>query len=287
LYVITNCALALHVSHPDGPTLQQAREATSEVLLLYTTSGNDRHYDALCLQARLNSRPGTPSVLRDADIMVYDNGGVGGLGEEGFQSLDIEDPLPKLARQSVDSFPQSYQKNPARRRLHASRCIYLFQGAGKQLYMTSKNVGYNMGAVQAVDTALHLGVLQKYKWVVHLHPDIFIVFPQRLAESLSSSSKSVITGEWGPCLTFNFFAFQPKHIDIEAFSKWEDHSKDLTGWMLPECYLSSIAFKTAQIERVPHTSIKHDTNDSWDEYGMWHQHDWHWIESFLEDHPKA
>jgi len=269
--------LAEQASDETRGATSKSREAASNVLLLYTTSGDDRHYDALCLQAKLNNRPGTPQILRDADIMVYDNGGVEGLGDEGFQSLDID----QHARQSAGAFPKSWTKNAVKRKGHASWCISQFQGAGKQLYMTSKNVGYKMGAVQAMDTVLHMGVLQKYKWVVHLHPDIFIIFPQRLAESLSLSSKSVVAGEWGPCLTFNFFAFKPRNIDIEAFSKWAVYKS------VPECYLSFVAFNKTEIERVPHISHKYDTNDSWDAYGMWHQHDLHWIERFLEDHPNV
>jgi len=292
LFVIASCASALHISRPHGkrkhhvPTSQQSGVGPqpaeqANVLLLYTTSGDDRHYDALCLQAKLNSRPGTPSILRDADIMVYDNGGAEGLEKDGLQDLD----QLRRARQSVDSisehFPKRRAEKPFQRYSRARKCILQFEGAGKQLYMTSKNAGYKMGAVQAMDAVLHLGVIQKYKWVVHLHPDIFIIFPHPLAESLASSSKSVVAGSWGPCLTFNFFAFKPRDIDVDAFSGWMDYKR------VPECYLSFVAFNKTGIDRVPHLSIKHDTNSSWDEYGMWHQHDLRWIDRFLERHPKV
>merc|ERR1719499_1764466 len=101
--------------------------------------------------------------------------------------------------------------------------------------MTSINAGYRMGAVQAMDTIMNLGVVWKYKWVIHLHPDIFIVYPRHLEETLTSTSKSVVTGLFPlpgstRCFTFNFFAFKPSQISVEAFSEW----KDWEG--LPECY---------------------------------------------------
>jgi len=187
--------------------------------------------------------------------------------------------------------PKVHVEGREERKAKAQTCMSKFQGAKKLLYMTSKNAGYRMGAVQAIDTLMQSGELQKYDWVVHLHPDVFVVYPQPLAKMLLETNASVVATEFSTALmnlgysnsrglAFDFFAFRPKATNTNAFSQWASYDKG------PERYLEELAFPHATREYVPHRYAS--SCKTWDEFGIWHVHDKiGWIKKFLKGHPSV
>jgi hypothetical protein len=263
-----------------GATVRKdVSDVSMKVVIVYTTSGSESHMDCLCKHPTLSQRTGTPLLLRNADVILYDNGGAGGVVEEGFQEQGSAD------RVRVDI------ADAETRKAIAQKCMSQFQGAKKLLYMTSKNAGYAKGAVQAMDTVMQSGELQKYDWVVHLHPDVFVVYPQPLANMLLNTTASVIAAPFKTILTdilspgveglaFDFFAFRPNITDTNAFSKWAIYTK------APELYLRAEAFPNASIQNVPHRyAAKCKT---WDKFGVWHIHtDLGRIDEFMRLHPSV
>lgn len=235
----------------------------AHVLLLFTCSGENRNYDSLCMQAKLNNRSGMPKILHDADVMVYDNGG--GISDDA-TGLQMH-MIPKAET----------------RKAHARACMSMFAGAKELLYMSNENVGYRMGAVQAMNTLMVSGLLKDYDWVVHLHPDIFLANPLILEHALLHTSKAVLDGRFKKvCYTFNFFAFKPQFIASNAFSEYNTFRKNGS----PECYLAEHAFPKHIVEFVPHVSLKQFGPNSITKFGTWHQHNLVHVQNFLKSNPE-
>jgi hypothetical protein len=250
-----------------------------KVVIVYTTSGSDSHMKCLCKHPKLNQRTGTPLLLRNADVILHDNGGAGGVVEDGFQD---------------QGSAVRVRSDPEERKAKAQKCMSKFHGAKKLLYMTSTNVGYKMGAVQAMDTLMHSGELQKYDWVVHMHPDVFVAYPQPLAKMLLKTKASVVATQFSMLLmdaffppgqnrrglAFDFFAFRPKATNTNAFSQWASYQR------CPELYLEEVAFPHATREYVPHRYAS--SCKTWDEFGIWHVHTHlHRINKFMKGHPSV
>lgn len=241
----------------------------TKTLIFYTLKGDKRQLQSLCFNAKLLERTGVPDVLKQADILVYDNGGP----NDPYEQKDI---LPSKTRKMM-----------------ANECLSVFDVKSKKSYMTSKYISYRMGAVQALDAMLNGGFLENYKWVVHLQPDVFVIDPRPLATAMQGELSSAISGKdsksdiilRGPnadkCLTFGFFAFRPSQVRRNAFSNWKIYDGR------PECYLADEAFKDASPLIVPHDSDKHFINQGIDRFGLWHQHNVTVIESYYSDHPNC
>jgi hypothetical protein len=160
--------------------------------------------------------------------------------------------------------------------------------------MCEENIGYTMGGVQAVDLLLRRNASLRrlalsYEWVVHLHPDIFIVDPKPLVKALESAGEAahVIAARRLTAsashghrrvhvgLTFNFFAFRPQLIEEDAFRWWSNWSAS------PESYLHDVAFANQMrrkcVRFVEHISQKRsscgvDPRCFVDRFGLWHMH---------------
>jgi len=192
--------------------------AKHPLLFLFTSSASKRQCDALCKWGKLMSKPGVPAIFRNAHVLVNANDGSAEQLEELQKCLDLE--FPNIVKHVA--------KNPL-------------------------NAGRTMGAVQALDYEMKQGHLEDYDWVVHLHPDKFIINGGYLADALQNHTASVIASFFScpqmigrpfeahmwDSLSFDLFAFRPNSVHREIFSKWETYADT------PERYLFEVAFKAS------------------------------------------
>lgn len=264
----------------------EVKQNRGRILIVYTTHGESRHLDSLCLNVALLQRQGVPEMLKTADVLVFDNAGT---DVDSVFSLSNR----SLARKHKPHTLNSTIASPQARRDRVKQCVANFHAGSTSMYMTSENIGYTMGAVQAVDTLLNHNLLEDYDWVVHLHPDIFIVRPQPLYQKLSEhTDAAVVAGAffthhasycpgYRDCWTFNFFAFKPDEISKDAFSGWKHYES------VPERFLGEIAFHDVKVDTVPHSSMRQLHNEGIDDFGMWHQHATEYVHKYFKKHPKV
>ncbi len=60
-----------------------------------------------------------------------------------------------------------------------------FSQTNKQLFITSVNAGFTMGAVEAVSRGIEMGIFDGYDYVIKLHPDVFLTDESRILAVLT------------------------------------------------------------------------------------------------------
>jgi len=239
-----------HSMFPDKRGVQQ-----NTILIVYTTAGTERHLDSFCLNMQLLARPSTPLALRSATILVFDNQGISD-EDEGLQKRKA---LPEI-------FP-----SPEERKRKYQSCFDVAAGKTK-LYVSARNCGYRMGAVQAMDILFQVQLLGGYDWVIHQHPDAFLIAPDVVSHVLETTRAAAISGHmmFGACWAFDWFAFRPDIIDHGAFHHYN------TSKLIPECYLKDHVFDGKEVEEIlrPCSLEKHRVGGckGKDPSGIWHSH---------------
>ena len=165
----------------------------------------------------------------------------------------------------------------------------LFPNTKKELIHTSKNTGYTYGAHEAL-----ADLYPKYKdydFVIHLHPDIFIIDEKVICDIIlkhKDTEEVFICTRNTPEETytsFDFFIFKPQKLPCNIFKNWE--SSSFRNDLDPERLL----FKMITTYKLPYVVLKRFDNDWWhprrtDLLGLWHEHDITNIIKYLEDTPK-
>jgi len=95
--------------------------------------------------------------------------------------------------------------------------------APKQLFVTTLNSGHRTGGVEAVSEAYDMGIFKEYDYVIHLHPDVFIIddapLKQIMTQNLTNDTVFFITHSIPneQFFSFDFFIFKPKLLPINIF----------------------------------------------------------------------
>lgn len=153
----------------------------------------------------------------------------------------------------------------------------MFPNKNKHVYVTSENAGYRMGGVEAVSTGWDMGIFNKYDFVIHLHPDVFITDERPILKILNEYHSTdvdflVTTVFPAPCtyVAFDFFIFRTKNSNTNIFvEEMKTYEKP------PEQYLHDMLDKY----KVKYQYIKRFENDNAnprridENLKLYHEHD--------------
>lgn len=137
-----------------------------------------------------------------------------------------------------------------------------FNQTNKQLIITNKNSGYRIGGVEAVSNGFDLNLFNDYDYVIHLHPDVFIVDDNKLLtvlnENLNNDNVFLITKSLpydNKYFSFDFFIFKPKLLTTNIFKEELYIFKTL-----PEYYLHDMILKN----NIKYKFIERYNNNNWE-----------------------
>lgn len=146
----------------------------------------------------------------------------------------------------------------------------------KLVYGENKG-GYLRGQFQAISEMFTLGFLNSYDFVIHLHPDIFIVNEKPIIELVNIHKTnnydlfvSRIFGKSHPSYATDFFAFKPSNIFAELFSAYAKYPQD---FQIP---LETIFYQLIQEFNISYLEIERFKVGRYfrdiDSLGLWHEH---------------
>ena len=156
-------------------------------------------------------------------------------------------------------------------------CYRAFDQTNKHLHLTTLNVGFRMGGVEAVSRGMAMGAFEGYDYVVHLHPDVFIVdeAPMLAIMTQNLANDCVFFVNRGDpddsrFFCFDFFIFKPRLLTRNVFL---DGLYTYEG--IPEHWLSDLLSNNA----IAYQVVKRFAGNQWqprrvDEHlGLYHEHD--------------
>lgn len=162
-----------------------------------------------------------------------------------------------------------------------------FRQTNKQLFITSVNAGFIMGAVEAVSRGIDMGIFDAYDYVIHLHPDVFMtdesVILALLNENIANDCVFFVTRSLSDderFFSFDFFVFKPKLLKRNIFGDELYSYGDI-----PEHYLCDMLIKHG----VEFKIVKRFDNDEWfprridDHLKLYHEHDLALVRALLGD----
>jgi len=160
-----------------------------------------------------------------------------------------------------------------------------FNQQNKKLFITSINAGYRVGGVQAISEGIELGIFKDYDYVIHLHPDVFIIDDNYLTEVLLENLNNdvvFLVNKSVPhdpkFLSFDFFIFKPKLLTKNIFI-----DELYTFKQAPEQYLHDMIIKN----NINYIYVKRYNNDNWEprrideNLRLYHEHDLNKVQSLL------
>jgi hypothetical protein len=160
-----------------------------------------------------------------------------------------------------------------------------FNQQNKKLFITSINAGYRVGGVQAISEGIELGIFKDYDYVIHLHPDVFIIDDNYLTEVLLENLNNDVVFLVNKSiphdpkfLSFDFFIFKPKLLTKNIFI-----DELYTFKQAPEQYLHDMIIKN----NINYIYVKRYNNDNWEprrideNLRLYHEHDLNKVQSLL------
>ena len=170
------------------------------------------------------------------------------------------------------------------------KALDLFQAPKKDLIFSEKNSGHHSGVAEAVDSVYHK--LKEYDFVIHLHPDIFLVHTEKLESTLRENfSKDIDYIVWdlparapGEPASFardseyasDFFIFKPKknnNIFKHYIEYWGEYPHSGCERFL-FCAIQKDGLKTARLDRDPWAAMTPPATQTKgpEQFGIWHCH---------------
>lgn len=165
-----------------------------------------------------------------------------------------------------------------------------FNMENKHLFITSKNLSYTMGQIEALSDSYDKGIFAQYDYVLNIHPDVFILEEEPIVNLLKKNMKTdtcFFVSQGLPddraFLQTDFFIFKPKLLTMNIFKDTLYEWKDWT-----EHYMYYILYKY----NIKYELIKRFDNNTWhprriDNYRMWHEHDLSLVEAYIENLEKT
>ncbi len=153
--------------------------------------------------------------------------------------------------------------------------------------------GYLYGHLEAICDAMNAIEDGYYDWVIHLHPDVFIVNEELLLTTLKEASAQdkvlVVTRNFGShsaAFGTDFFAFRPSETiravfqsTLNSFSKMVAEKVAIMN--------ETVLFHEVYHHQVPFYLAKRYVADVWhrdlDCLGLWHEHDMSRVRAYLEN----
>ena len=144
-----------------------------------------------------------------------------------------------------------------------------FPNKNKTLIYTKKNTGYSYGHFEAL--ADNFKMFEDYDYVIHLHPDVYIVNENPIVNILNKykdcSEVSFIGSKKASaidCINTDIFIFKPKFLTFNLFKAWEDIKEEVA----PEDWL----FKVVNDNKVPYVYEDRFESEVEEQWGIWHEH---------------
>jgi hypothetical protein len=145
-----------------------------------------------------------------------------------------------------------------------------------RIHNTDKNAGYRLGPVEAMDFLVTSMDLSGYDYVIHLHPDVFIVDEEPLMRLLDEESATpnvflvnTAVPEDPRFYCFDFFIFKPRLLVVPLFANW-------TVWKEPpEYFLHDRIVENGVAHRMVNrynNQVRNNTREI-DLLGLWHEHE--------------
>jgi hypothetical protein len=171
-----------------------------------------------------------------------------------------------------------------------SRVGNYFQGLpfeNKTLLLTTKNVGYTFGGIEAVTDCYDL--CKDYDYVIHSHPDVFItsdILLGKILEYFSYSDKVfLVNNAWAgdnKWMSFDFFIFKPKLLKHNIFSEWVNYVEQNPA------HIENVLFDLVTKYNIPYQYINRYDTGHWaprrvDMIGLYHEHDLDKVRLYLNN----
>jgi len=160
----------------------------------------------------------------------------------------------------------------------------------KSINITEKNAGFINGGLEAISdiiTSLKLTMDNncEYDYIIHMHPDVFIINEIPLLNLLTQNINSDIIFYVNLSLNtkllyaFDFFIFNPNKLKTNIFDKWYNNNNS------PEQYFYEILHSN----NINHIIIPRYNNNFYmpryiDLLGLWHDHDIYRLYYYLLTH---
>jgi hypothetical protein len=163
----------------------------------------------------------------------------------------------------------------------------------------SNSGGYAYGQFEAICDAWDIIQRGRYDWVIHLHPDVFVVDEEPLLSALEEAENEnkslVVTKTLGynyPAFSTDFFAFRPEGISKSVFESYKylipdgvTLSTNASGSIFPlECAFFFEAYRQKVLFYVAKRFISGDYHRDIDCLGLWHEHNQKRVQRYFE-HP--
>ena len=159
--------------------------------------------------------------------------------------------------------------NPKSNYLKLKKYSKFFPNENKKLIYTIKNSGYSYGHFEAL--ADNFQEFQYYDYVIHLHPDVYIVdenpilnilnkYKDRPEVSLICNKESSVIDR----INTDLFIFKPKLLTFNLFKLWEKIKEEIPveEWFFKMVNDNNVAY-------VYEDRYESDTEEQW---GTWHEH---------------
>ena len=149
----------------------------------------------------------------------------------------------------------------------------------KIIHSPQKNAGgYPYGQFEAILDSWDILITKGYDWVIHLHPDIFLIDESKLLAEIdhatSSSADILVTATFGhtaPAYATDFFCFRPARVLKSLFESYLPLLKAPIVVPLEYLFYNEIfraKLKTHVAVRFLHGHYHRDI----DQLGLWHEH---------------
>jgi len=151
-----------------------------------------------------------------------------------------------------------------------------------KIHNTDKNAGYYLGPIEAMEFLFANRDLSVYDYVLHLHPDVFVVNEEplmKLLEEEVSTPNVFLVNSAVPndsrFYCFDFFAFKPRLLEKSIFVNW-------SNWVGPcEYFLHDRIVENSIPHRLVQRYSEPGKTREIDELGLWHEHELSKIRQFL------
>jgi len=152
-----------------------------------------------------------------------------------------------------------------------------------KIHNTEKNAGYLLGPVEAMEFLFANRDLSDYDYVIHLHPDVFIVNEgplfKLLEEELNTENVFLINSAVpndSRFYNFDFFAFKPRLLKESIFVNWSNWTGPCEYFLHDRIVQGSIPHRLVQRYTLPVAGREIDL------LGVWHEHNLSRVYTFLE-----
>jgi hypothetical protein len=163
----------------------------------------------------------------------------------------------------------------------------------------SNSGGYAYGQFEAICDAWDIIQRGEYDWIIHIHPDVFVVDEKLLLSALYQADKDgkslVVTKNLGynyPAFSTDFFAFRPKVIPKSVFESYKylipdgiPLSSNPSCSTFPlECAFFFEIYRHKVSFHLANRFISGDYHRDIDCLGLWHEHNHKRVKRYF-DHP--